>query len=326
MSIESFLEALRALDAHPPTLAYDAARADAFLQMGRFFEQNLRPGQAFDLARWPNPAWEAVERRLDQALQQIAAEEGADDATLWQLYNDGVVVTTTGRAIGFDVVPYPRRFGWPDTLEFTEKLARQLDLLLVTHAHPDHYDRALVGEMLRRGRPVVLPESVAYEWPPEATVLVAREGADYVTDDVGILCRRGWHVWEKDPATVPLCYYEVVLPDEITLIFIGDHDYTRGLTKTPGRKLDVFFIPWRNPNETYEPGHPAYRGDTLDAVRRVVDILQPRLLLYEHVAEWEHVYDGFTAAYDLALRLQKNLPIPSELLFWGEHVRLPRLA
>ena len=119
---------------------------------------------------------------------------------------------------------------------------------------------------------------------------------------------------------VPLVYYEVVCPGGFTFMFIGDLDYSKTLEKTPGREIDLFFIPWRHPNETFEPGHAAQTGVTVDAVKAAVEKIRPRALLFEHLAELEHVYDGFPASYDIALDLKAQVGVPSELLFWGEHI------
>ncbi|MBU1694018.1 MAG: MBL fold metallo-hydrolase [Verrucomicrobia bacterium] len=324
MNLDIFLATLMVLDSTPPIFSDSPARRDAFLRLGEFFEQSTRASAIFDLKTWPNPVWNEIETRLSRALDAIEAEPADAPATAWQLYNDGVVLTVDGLAIGLDIFPMPRRFGWAQPVGPTDRLASLLDVLFITHRHPDHYDKDLVQACLERGKPVVLPASLAADWADFKTVIPADDGQTFQVAGLEVTARRGFHVWRATMDEVPLVYYEAVCPGGFTFLFIGDLDYSKRLEKTPGREIDLFLIPWRHPNENHEPGHVAQTGVTFDAVQSALNKIQPRALLYEHLAELEHVYDGFPASYDIALDLKSRVSVPSELLFWGEHIRLPR--
>ncbi len=99
-------------------------------------------------------------------------------------------------------------------------------------------------------------------------------------------------------------------------------DYTREFEKTPEQHVDLLFLPWRNPNRFYEDGHSQQMGTTLDAARVALERVAPSAVIYTHCAELQHVYKGFPASYDMALELKRALPVPSELLFWGEKLAL----
>lgn len=320
MNLDVFLATLMVLDSTPPTFSASPIRRDAFLKIGNFIENSTRAGAPFDLKTFPNPFWQAVEARLAKAIEGIAAEPADAPPTAWQLYNDGVVLTVDGLAIGLDVYPFPRRFGWPDSADLTGRLASRLDVLFVTHRHPDHYDKALVRACLERGKPVVLPAPLAADWPDFKTVLAADDGLQFNVVGLDVTARRGFHVWRATMDEVPLVYYEVVCPGGFTFLFVGDLDYSKTLEKTAGRDIDLFFLPWRHPNEAHEPGHAAQTATTFDAVQSALGKIRPRALLFEHLAELEHVYDGFPASYDIALDLKARVGVPSELLFWGERI------
>lgn len=324
MNLDFFLAALLVLDSTTPTFSASQARRDAFLQIGDFLDKTLRPGAVFDLKTSPNPVWGEIEARLLKALDGIEAEPSDAPPTAWQLYNDGVVLTVDGLVLGLDILPMPRGFGWAEPEGLTGRLADLLDVLFITHRHSDHYDKALVRACLERGKPVILPASLAADWADFKTVVPADDGQNLRVAGLDVTARRGFHVWRATMEEVPLVYYEVVCPGGFTFMFIGDLDYSKRIEKTPGREIDLFFIPWRHPNETYEPGHAAQTGVTFDAVQSALDKIQPRALLYEHLAELEHIYDGFAPSYDIALDLKARVTVPSELLFWGEHIRLPR--
>ncbi|MFH0953176.1 MAG: hypothetical protein V1873_02475 [Verrucomicrobiota bacterium] len=333
MRIETFAKALAVLNAHPPRFEPQPARRDAFLRIGDFLEKSVRAGQPHDLkakparaaSPLPSPVWQIVEQRLAKALREIEdADLPTETLQAWQMYNDGVIIRAGDVVLGLDVIPMPRFFGWPEPAGLTEKVAGLLDLLLVTHEHEDHYDRQLVGACLRLGKPVFLPEPLARDWGTDPNLFRAGHGGEVELDDLHILARRGVHVWRESADDVPVVYYEVACQKGFRFLFGGDADYTKGMEKTAGADLDLFFLPWRNPSELYEDGHPARIGTTLDAVNIAIERLAPRALLYEHCAELNHVYDGFTPSFDIALDLQRRLPVPSELLFWGETVRLSK--
>lgn len=320
MNLDVFLATLMVLDSTPPSFSASPARHDAFMKIGEFIENSTRAGTPFDLKIAPNPFWQAIEARLAKAIEAIAAEPADAPPTAWQLYNDGVVLTADGLAIGLDIYPFPRRFGWPDSAGFTGRLAARLDVLFVTHRHPDHYDKALVRACLELGKPVVLPAALAADWPDFKTVIAADDGQQFKVAGLDVTARRGIHVWRASPDELPLVYYEVVCPGGFTFLFVGDLDYSKTLEKTAGRDIDLFFVPWRHPNEAHEPGHAAQTAVTFDAVQAALDKVRPRALLFEHLAELEHVYDGFPASYDIALDLKARVSVPSELLFWSERI------
>ncbi|OQW95554.1 MAG: hypothetical protein BWK77_07230 [Verrucomicrobia bacterium A1] len=324
MNIEKLKHSLAALDSNPPSFAANPKRHKMFLDIGQFLEASVRAGQALDLrAQNPNPVWQAIEPRLARALESADETDLArNEVAAWQMYNDGVIVRTDEIAIGLDVIPMPRFFGWPEPPKLTERIAELLDLLVITHAHEDHYDRALVRACLRMGKPVLMPEPMAGEWGQDANLHPVSHGWELEIDDLHITGRAGCHVWRDTPEELPLVYYEIRCQEGYTFVFGGDVDYTKTFEKTRGRAIDLLFLPWRNPNAAYEEGRPEQTGTTFDAVRIALDKIEPAALLYEHCAELNHVYDGFPASFDMALDLKQRIPVPSELMFWGEQIAL----
>jgi L-ascorbate metabolism protein UlaG (beta-lactamase superfamily) len=324
MSLERLTHSLAALDASPPSFDANPTRREAFLEIGRFLEASVRAGQAFDLRTHnPNPVWLAIEPRLARALRSADESDLArNEVVAWQMYNDGVIVRTDEIAIGLDVIPMPRFFGWPDPPGLTERTAELLDLLVITHAHEDHYDRALVRACLHMGKPVLMPEPMAVDWGHDSNLHAVSHGWKLEIDDLQITGRVGCHVWRDTPEELPLVYYEIRCQEGYAFIFGGDVDYTKEFEKTRGRAIDLLFLPWRNPNPAYEEGRPEQVGSTFDAVQIALKKIEPAALLYEHCAELDHIYGGFPASFDMALDLKRRIPVPSELMFWGEQIAL----
>ncbi len=323
MNIQSFVDALAILDSNPPSFRISERRRNAFLEIGRFFEESIRPGREYDLKHNPGPIRQLIEPRLAAAVANVAATSLAEDqVTAWQMYNHGVIVKAGRVAIGLDVIPFTRAFDWDEPAGLTDSIADAIDALLVTHSHADHYDESLIRACLERGKPVLMPEPMTGKWVSHPALHAAADGSTHELAGLHIMARRGIHLWRKDADEVPLTYYEIACPRGFRFIFGGDVDYTKRFEKTPGADIDLFFLPWRNPNEIYEPGHPAQEATTIDAVRIAIERIRPAAMLYEHCAELDHVYEGFPASFDVALELQRLVRIPSELMFWGERMGL----
>jgi L-ascorbate metabolism protein UlaG (beta-lactamase superfamily) len=327
-SVDDFKLAVKALEVCGPSWEIQPERVNAFMQMGHFFEQTIRPGQLYDLAeRMPNPVWEVVYGCLRRALHGVdAVELRGDEVLLWQLYNAGFIVQAGDVKIGADVVPVLRTYGWKDEDGLTRRVAGLIDMLLITHHHPDHYDRELVKHCLQLGKPVLAPRTVGREWGDDPNMYVFEEGGRIELCDVEIVARTGIHVWREGEEDVPSLYYEVCDRLGFCMMITGDVDYTKRFEKTPGRRLDVLFLTWRNPNGRYEAGDGReVVGTTRDAVEVALARIEPSMLVLEHYGELEHIHKGWAASYDMAAALKRELKVPVEWLFWGERMRLNSL-
>ena len=309
MTIRTFQSSIQMLDKNPPDFSPNAIREKAFLSLGKFLEKNAREKQTYDLKKKNCPLWPIIRDRLIATLDDLDQTSLTHNQVMaWQWYNCGVIIKSDDVVIGMDIIAMPRFFGWKEPPDLTERIAGQLDLLLISHQHKDHYDRKLIKACLRFGKPVFMPKPMALEWGFHPNLHGIEDGFTTDIDDLKIVARQGYHLWRQDINEVPLIYYEVTCQEGYTFIFGGD--------------IDLFFLPWRNPNAAYEDGQPEQKGSTLDAAKIAIDRIQPEKILYEHYAELDHIYGGFPHSYDIALNLKKHLPIPSELMFWGERIAL----
>lgn len=322
--MKELLEAIERLDAHPPCFQAVPERHRAFRQINRFLEKETRAGGNWDLSRQDCAVWPPIAERLRHAIMEARNVELArDEVHLWQMYNHGVLIKSDEITMGFDVIVMPRRFGWKEPVDLREAMAYTMDVLFITHRHPDHFDRALVSDCLRLGRPVIMPKPLADEYGYDPNLYAMQAGDTLELYDLKIRVRRGLHVWRDTLDDVPLAGYDVTCQSGYRFIFAGDIDYTAPVEGGAWRKgPDLFFVPWRSPNARFEPGHSEATGTPLDAIRILIETVRPKALLFEHYGELEHVYDGFDPSYELALSLQQSLAVPSDLLFWGEGLYL----
>ena len=326
--ITPFNHLMTELEAVPPSWPWQEKRVQTFQKIGRFLEETIHAGQCFDLTLNPNPLWDAIYLRLTQAVLDLDAPAAKDgEWHLLQMYNAGLLITDGDVMFGVDVVPVLRTYGWPDPADLTRKIAERMDFLLITHHHPDHYDRALVRACLALGKPVCLPEDLRSEWESDPNLIFLRDGHSLNLCDMEITGRRCIHVWRKTAEELALIYYELTDRAGRTLFFAGDADYTQSFFASPGKSVDALFLPWRNPNARYEDGHPEQTGVIEEALRIAIDRLHPRRIILEHYAELEHLYQHYPASYDLAARQKKASDVPLEWLFWGERmVLIPALS
>ena len=283
---------------------------------GRFIENNCRPGCEFDLAGWPNPLWQIIEQKLADGLQKFAEiPPSSGEISMLQWYNSGILVKTKDQVVGFDILPIPRYYGWPDENGFTRRLAELTDILFITHNHADHFDQALVKECNRLSKPVFM-HSQAFQ-DQSAEIRGIGDQASVKLGDALARAHYGRHVWREKPEEVATTAFELEIGKGFRLVFCGDLDYTTGL-QSVRPEPDLLFITWRNPGPEFEDGHPRQVATTVDAVKIVIEKLRPKKIILQHYAELDHVYKGFSASYEMALNLISNLNVPVKIFFWGD--------
>jgi len=313
------------LESTPPQFRYHPRRAEILLRIAEWLETNIRPGQLYDLAAVnPHPVWKLIEGRLLRLLSQLESSPQNDPPRVWQWYNSGVIITAPALTLALDLVPVPRPFGWPEPAGLSDRIASRIDGLLVTHPHPDHYDRFLVHACLRHGKPVYLPAVLSSDWTrqPHLHLLPVERKSRGRVGPATFTAHPALHVWRDSPAEVPSLCYEVQLPGSFNLIFTGDADYTRPL-EPESPPVDWLFVTWRSPNASFDPGDPAARGRPADALRAAADRLHPAAVILEHYAELEHIYQGYPASLDLAVEQIRQVPA-TDCLFWAEVASPPR--
>lgn len=325
MNLAPLIQVLDELDQWPPAPVPCSERATCFEGIARFLEANVRPGQPFDLKLvTPNPLWFLFEDRLSQALEHwlTLPRPTVGALRVHQWYSSGVLVDDGNLRLGFDLVPLRRIFGWQDRYNLTGRLADALDALFVTHRHEDHYDQELVRACVERNIPVYMPETLAHTWKAHACIVPVVHDQEWDLPGVHVHARTGVHVWRDDAESLPLCVYECAWPDHTAIVYGGDADYTQMPKPSAGLRIKAYFLPWRAPNARYEDGDDRQIGPLLEAVELGLQTICPEMMFYVHCAELEHMHDGFPASFNMALDLKQQVPIASELMFWGEYIDL----
>ena len=211
----------------------------------------------------------------DEMLDEILKTRVASGVRIWKVYNMGFIVKTPNHTWGFDV-----RSGNTITRKFTPdqlaKLVKILDVLFLSHNHPDHIGTDLVREMVRAGKTVVRPtdDTVSeLNGDPHLRNLYGRFGKAVKVD--GLLVRAFPGYQEIPNQEVPCCVYAVTA-DGITVAHCGDNQNPQPyeLLEKARIKPDVMMI----------NGRPGFAF--------CLKTVQPKLALIGHEHELKHQASG----------------------------------
>ena len=165
-------EVNRALAQYPPQVPEPLPRILAKRIMDGVLHEVYAPNRL--------PVQRFYHERIEKAVQDMETRKVAQGAVIWKLYNHGFIVKTPTVTLGFDlhrgteafrvVEPEKRRkrvpapnFPIPDSL--AERVARQCDVLFVSHSHYDHADPFIAQTLLNLNRPVVSTEETFKNTP-----------------------------------------------------------------------------------------------------------------------------------------------------------------
>lgn len=285
------------------------------LKLGEFIENTSRKGNENDFAKWPNEIWKLYETNMYSGFLSFNETPAPKDKFLvLQWYNSGIFVKFGNKIIAFDILPVPRYYGWPDEKGFTELISSNIDSLFITHDHRDHCDPLLIKACCDRSIPVYMHEKSASDF---AGVFPLGDNSIINFESFTICSHKACHVWRNDISDVNLCYFRVVSTNGANFVFFGDADYTK-VSRGYSEAADTAFITWRNPNSKYEDQSPDQIGNAFDAIKLMTNVFKPKRIVLEHYGEFDHIYKGFGASYDHAIKLIENLGTQTSIYMPGE--------
>ena len=150
------------LEEHPPLFLTSVERQEALMVLDGPLHLHEAPRFRSTLA--------FLRERMQRAIEEIEQWNVGEGARIWRLYNMGFVVRTPSASLGLDLVG-----GWrlesDEGLEYygiseewISRLADQLDVLTISHAHQDHMDPLLRDLLFERGMPVVVAPGIYEEF------------------------------------------------------------------------------------------------------------------------------------------------------------------
>jgi L-ascorbate metabolism protein UlaG (beta-lactamase superfamily) len=231
------------------------------------------------------------------------------------------IARTKSVTIAFDLVSGITS-GSPDftmSPDQIDRLAKQCDVLLITHRHPDHADKTVAERFLALGLPVVAPEQVWKDEPIFSQIIHLERSVDkthklklkrYTLD---LVVYPGHQMKSIDNNV-----YLVKTPEGISLAHIGDQ-INEGDFMMDWDWIDQ--VAKNHPVDVLMPN--AWTTD----IFRIVKGFDPKLLLPGHEIEMGHtVWDrlpfwGDDQYLELNYSELKKSKYPVAVLVWGESYR-----
>lgn len=224
------------------------------------------------------------------AMADIRRTTVTKGVAIWFLYNMGYVFKTPTACFGIDI-----------KARDSEKLVADLDFLLISHEHEDHYHAPLIEAMLERQKPVIT------RWFPGTTILAQGTSLDFGETHVNV--NIGDHHYTRPGQTNNMLMFEVDCgPAAHHTVIYHSGDGNNLHKMRPVKPIDVF-IP-----------HVAVGLSIPDAIRK----LKPKLTLVSHVMELGHNIGRWRWSYEYAFNVIKGIPEKdATILTWGERYLLP---
>ncbi len=244
-----------------------------------------------------HPALYYLRTATRYAIRNIQTTDVKQGLAVWYFYNMGYVFKTPDTCFGIDL-----------HFRDAEQLADDLDFLLITHQHRDHYSTAMLDAMLNVGKPVIT------RWYP-GSILVKQPG-EFTFGHVRVKVDIGDH---RHYLHLPRFGVNNTLMFQIdcgetarhcTIYHSGDGGYYPKMT--PDKPVDIFI---------------AHVHLFFMSLEKAIHHVQPRITFVSHVLELSHSSTfpfpmrwSFEHAFK---RVEHVNDTETLILTWGERWLLP---
>ncbi len=299
------------LNQFPPTTFPEAReRGMAKLLLDAVFHEHF--------AVYRKPVQQYFRTQVDKVIRELETEKVEKGVRIWKIYDMAFIARTKSMTIAFDLVSgiTSGSVDFAMTPEQIERLARQCDVLLITHRHQDHAEMAVAQQFISLGLPVVANESVWKNEPIFSQIIHLERNQEKVhklklkSGVIDLIVFPGHQMKSIDNNV-----YLVKTPEEISLAHTGDQinegdfmvdwDWIDKVGKS--HKVDVLMpIAW-----------------TMD-IMRMVKGFNPKMVMPGHELEIGHtIWDrlpfwGDDEYLQLNYAELKKSDYPVVVLVWGE--------
>jgi L-ascorbate metabolism protein UlaG (beta-lactamase superfamily) len=166
----------RALAASPPAWEHGDARAAIAASLDKLIDVQVRDAMTDEDRAKLQPLVEFYRRRVDQGLDALERTPVTEGARVFKFYSSSLVLKSAQGTVAVDFCQGPvnnggepnsrdaRRTGFYWTPQQRDRLARLVDVSLITHRHHDHADYSLSQRLKARDKPVVGPAQLMSLW------------------------------------------------------------------------------------------------------------------------------------------------------------------
>ena len=178
---DTLAEIEQMLPSHPPAWEHGTARAAIAGALDRQVTVQVRDAMTDEERVRLKPLLEFYRRRVDVGLDALEHTPVSAGVLVVKFYSSSLVLKSAAGTVALDFCQGPinnggepevrddRRTGFYWTLEQRERLARLVDVSLITHRHHDHADYSLSRQLVAQRKAVVGPGQLKELWPDLAS-------------------------------------------------------------------------------------------------------------------------------------------------------------
>lgn len=221
--------------------------------------------------------------RYERCWQRVAEEWAASGTRGWLTYSANYLFQSGETVWGVDpFMPYTLLgMTYPKEIPFP---LRQLDVILLTHQHPDHWDENLYRALADRPRVWLVPEFLAKPLEnagvPASQMTLLTPGGTWSGHGMRVVAHEGRHKEVGSETGPESLAWEVILKDQRFLFFGDVRNYDPALFPNLSKITVSFAHVWLGRGEA-----AASTPSLLKAFCRFHETFQPERLLLTHLNE-----------------------------------------
>jgi hypothetical protein len=234
-----------------------------------------------------------LRKSTSHALKDIRKTKVKRGMVVWHMYNMGYVFKTPDACFGIDI-----------HMRESEQLAEDLDFLLITHEHADHWSAPLMEAMIKAKKPVIT------RWFPGTTL--TNQPREFQFGNFRVKVDIGDHHHENPERRNDMLMFQIDCGESAnncTIYHSGDGNNFHKMR--PDKDVCIFIV----------------HVQVGMSVETAIGHLKPRLTFVSHVLELGHRTKPPRAwrwSFDYAFSRIRNIPeIEATVLTWGEHWLMP---
>ncbi len=175
----SIAEVEAALPVYPPSAENVGPREMIAQSMDKLVHLTVKQDISDDEVAELAPLRDFYLRQVERGLQELEKCEVTEGVRIFKFYSSSVVVKSQDGVVAIDFQQGPRltacsnperpdpvvtRTGFHWSPEQLDRLAKIVDVSLITHAHADHADYELSKRLTEQGKTVVVPQQLKNFW------------------------------------------------------------------------------------------------------------------------------------------------------------------
>lgn len=205
-------EIARALETYPPRWEFGEQRAAIMASMDKYVTVQIRKGWTEEERQKLRPLHEFYVKRVDLGLDKLEHTQVTHGVHAFKFYSSSYVLKTAHGTLAVEFSQGPiNNGGEPETRDEyvsgfywtpaqRDRLAKLVDVSIITHRHHDHSDYSLAKRMIAQGKPVICPAQLKLIWKDLADkVTVPEYGKPQKFGPVEIFTKLGYQYSRNQP-------------------------------------------------------------------------------------------------------------------------------